>query len=989
MQSAPLRKGSEFVRCLIIGLIAIQVLSTISKAVHAQVTSSAAKAELPNDQLVVRPPPEPLDDFEMDATPADGRPDGWYNDRGATLVSPGYESSRCLRIANDKAGRPARISRAFGVDGRVFSGLRVGAWVRVSKIGHGEHQGEEPSLLIDFLSEKLVSTSRGTLGPFNRVTTGEDDWFYASKIMPVKPQTRDAIMTVGLMGATGVFEIDRLELELLPREVPAQANLVLNEGFELGDLKPDHWTIDGSARRVMGGLSSKAAMELGRGTGRALIGLGRMMDGISQLKISLSAKSQGLRSAGGGGAVAAVFFVDERGAAIVNRQSQVAFRFGGTANWSEKEISVEVPAGSVGAILQFDKIDSAGSLLIDNLKIVDNDGAVRWQPRKIELAPEADRWPVFQAIERIEEGSVLDTSLWGLSNPSGRLTVRGGRLVDAGGKPARLWGVSLLPTAGFPEEGRAAKIADNLSRLGVNVVRFGDLDLAYGPGRSLIDDIYENTGELDPVAWARMDKLHKELADRGIYYSIELHAHRLFREGDGVKDAAELPPGGSAAAVFDSKLTPKIDELAKKIVKEPRPESGMPLADDPHLAWVTQMGEISMLELENGVFLANDRQQEMLKDLQKQSKSGNTKRVHREIETRRVADLASLLKSTGLKAPQAGVGHWQRDADWLETLSAPGLTVIEDRFYWPFQPWAQPEYRSSLFDTTRSMTAAVGSKRKPGQAYVMAQWCSQVPGGWALPTEAADILLGAWAARSLDLDALIRRGLANYPENWGAAATGTGGDRDIFPMPESLSGMPQALAMMPHVASIMRRDRTEATAKATPPATRPSAKTKPVFGKAPLEGWDAVAGLLRINTKHTVGLAGRVGEATTENGRFDGIELALDTPTGVIIASSATSSPIASTNRILVTVMGRAVSTGMRFTDQWQKEIAELGYPPLRIEPVKGRFTWSGSQKIKVYQVDQNGKRGNELSVSQNDGKQVIELDTAQAGPHWEVVITR
>jgi hypothetical protein len=79
----------------------------------------------------------------------------------------------------------------------------------------------------------------------------------------------------------------------------------------------------------------------------------------------------------------------------------------------------------------------------------------------------------------------------------------------------------------------------------------------------------------------------------------------------------------------------------------------------------------------------------------------------------------------------------------------------------------------------------------------------------------------------------------------------------------------------------------------------------------------------------------------------------------------------------------------MRFTDQWQKEIAELGYPPLRIEPVKGRFTWSGSQKIKVYQVDQNGKRGNELSVSQNDGKQVIELDTAQAGPHWEVVITR
>ena len=72
-----------------------------------------------------------------------------------------------------------------------------------------------------------------------------------------------------------------------------------------------------------------------------------------------------------------------------------------------------------------------------------------------------------------------------------------------------------------------------------------------------------------------------------------------------------------------------------------------------------------------------------------------------------------------------------------------------------------------------------------------------------------------------------------------------------------------------------------------------------------------------------------------------------------------------------------------------EKEIAELGYPPLRIEPVKGHFKWSGSQKIKVYAVDNNGKRGMELNVLQNDGVQVIELDTAQAGPHWEVVIAR
>ncbi|MFM7319473.1 MAG: hypothetical protein ACKO5E_21205 [bacterium] len=965
----------------------IFIASAFAHNSQGQGIPSAGKADVPNDQLVVRPPPEPLDDFESDLNPEDGRPDGWYNDRGATLISPGYKSSRALKIENDKAGRPARISRAFGVDGRKFSALRVGAWVHVSNIGHGEHQGEEPSILIDFLSEKLLSTSRGVVGPFNKVTTGEDDWFYVSKTLPVKPQTRDAIMTVGLMGATGVFLIDRLELELIPREASPETNLLLNSGFEQGDLKPDHWVIEGSARRVMGGQKSFAALELGRGTGRALIGLGRMLEGINRLKISLIAKSQGLRSAGVGGVVGVLFFVDERGSTVLNRQAQVPFRFSGTGNWSDKEATIEVPAGAVGAILQFDKIDNAGSLLIDDISVKDADNASTWLPRTVTLAEKADEWPDFQPITAIAEGSVLDTTTWGLSQPSGRISVKNGRLVDSTGKPARLWGVSLLPTAGFPEEERSTKIADNLSRLGVNFVRFGDLDLAYGPGRSLIDDIFENTGELDPVSWARMDRLQKELSGRGIYFSMEMHAHRLFRKGDGFNDASSLPPGGSSAAIFDPKITVLIDQLAQKILKEPRPASGATLAEDPHLAWVTEMGETSMLELENGLFEPTDRQRDILRDLQKKSKSGNTKKFHRELESQRATDFASLLKNSGLKSPIAGSGHWQREPDWLETLSAKNLTVIEDRYYWPFQPWAQPEFRSSLFDTTRSLPAVVAAKRKPDKAYVLAQWCSQVPGGWALPSEAPDLILGAWSARSLDLDVLVRRGLANYPEDWGSAATGTGGDRDIFPLAESLGGMPQALAMLPHVASIMRRDRTEATAKAAPP--RPATKNRPVFGKSPIEGWDAVAGLLKVQTAHTVGLAGHVKDATSENRRFDSMELSLDAQQGVIIASSATSNPIATTERILITAIGKAVSTGMRYTDHWQKDIAELGYPPLRIEPVKGQLKWTGNGRIRVFSVDNNGKRGKELDISQTENGQVVELDTKLGGPHWEVTVSK
>lgn len=968
------------------------IVQASSGRLQAQESPATKAAELPTDGLVVRPPPPPLEKFETDIEPADGRPDGWYNDRGATIVSPGHDSDRGLKLENDKPGRPARISRAFGVDGRKYRGLRVAAWVRVRKIGNGEHQGEDPSILVDFLNSGLTTSSRAAVGPFNAVTIGEDEWLYVAKVLPVKPSARDAIMTVGLMGATGSLEIDSMELTLIPREVKPVENLIPNPDLDLGDMKPDHWLIEGSARRSSPGYESSSCLELGRGTGRALVGLGRKVDDLRRLKLSLIAKPQGVKSGGNGGVVAGVFFVDDRGATVLKDGPPFVLKFGGTSQWTQREVHVDVPADAVGAILQFDKIDNSGTLLIDKISLTDaeNPANGQWRPGDVPLTEESDTWPAFGPIAAIEPGSVLDTTKWGLAAPTGHLSVKQGRLVDTRDVPARLWGVSLLPTAGYPDAAHAAGIADNLHRLGVNVVRFGDLDYAFGPGRSLIDDIFEDTGEIDPVSWARLDQFQAELAKRGIYYSIEMHSQRRFRVGDGVPEAGLLPSGGGAAAIFDPLLTQKIDDLSLKILKQERPVRGVTLALDAHLAWVTEMGEISLTELENGIFTPSERQIEVLKEAQKTFKANNTKKLHHQIESQRVSDWAKLMHREGLKAPIAGVGHWQRDQDWLETLGAPGLSVIEDRFYWPVQPWAQPGYRGSLFDATRSLVAIVNSKRTPEQAYVIGQWCAQVSGGWALPTEAADIIFGAYAAKILDVDALVRRGLAQKPQVWGASATGTAGDRDIFQLSESLSGMPQALAMMPHVASILRRDRgDDPVSLKTKAAAKTTARTRPVFGNAPLEGWEPTDGIVHFVTPHTAGLAGRLEFATSEQTTLGFAEFETNFTNGVVIASSATGKDLAATDRMLVTVMGRAIPSGFRYADQWQKDVAEFGEPPLRIEPVTAKFRWNGTGKIQVFQVDNNGHRGKEVEVLLDNNTQIFTLDGTNTGPHWEIVIKR
>ena len=113
---------------------------------------------------------------------------------------------------------------------------------------------------------------------------------------------------------------------------------------------------------------------------------------------------------------------------------------------------------------------------------------------------------------------------------------------------ARFFGVCLLPPTAFPEPEAADALADRLARSGVNLVRLGDLDTAYGPDRSLFDDARDDTKEFDPVALARLDHLIAALKKRGIYVALELASKRRFRAEDGVAVSGSAPfrrrPGG-------------------------------------------------------------------------------------------------------------------------------------------------------------------------------------------------------------------------------------------------------------------------------------------------------------------------------------------------------------------------------------------------------------------------------------------------------------
>lgn len=928
---------------------------------------------------VERPEPPPLEDFETDAN-QDGVPDGWYNLRDAELVdSGGVEGPHCLKFATDKPGRPARISRIFGVDSRKYEAVVIGLWVRAEGIKAGERHGEDPGLVIDFIGDQLRATGRGLMGPWTR-TVGTP-WTRLAKRFPVPRGTNEAIMSLGLIGATGTLEVDGLTIDLVPLGGTSTNNLVNNGDFELGDSAPSGWIVEYGAHRATPGFRSSSALELTRPRSRGLIGLGMSVEAFSALEIRVMARAQGLR--GAGGAAAAFFFLDNGGRVIPGSLAGVpVLRWSGSFDWRPDRVVVPVPRGAVRAVFQIEKSDANGSIRFDDITITasPDPDVGSWTPYHIE--DETTDWMPVRPSTEIVAGSALDVSSL-LDAPAGKhgfVTVRDGRLGFTNGGRARFFGVSLLPPTAFLESDMADRLADRLARSGINLVRLGDLDVPLGPERSLFDDTRDDTRALDPLALARLDHLIAALKSRGIYVAIELQAARRFRAGDEVDDFGLLPAGGGPAAAFDPTIGRLAFEAAQALLGHVNPETGLALRDEPALAWVTLAGEVSLFDQIDTPEALPPRHASALRSLVQKSTFGPGRRFWEATESAHWKGLADLLRRDGLKVPIAGVSHWRREPEFSATQAAKGLDLVDDRLYWSAPPWISPDRRSLLWSLNGGLVAGASRKRKADRPYVVGQWCQQTQGAWADPYEAADVLLASLTASTEDWDALVRRGLFLHPAAWGSGASGTSGGEDIFQVPQAANGIPQVFALWPHAASLMLRDHS-GTDSTTPGQAHPHPPTR--HRRPGISGWEPARGRLVIDTPHTQGLA---GWPSGEPANFEHLAIETNDTFAVVVATSVGPEPIAEGKRLLISAIARIEPTGFRWVDHWKRDVADPGRPPLLQEPVRARVRWRHEGSVKAFALDNNGTRLTPVEIKVGSEGAELEIDGRSPTLHWELV---
>jgi hypothetical protein len=937
------------------------------------------------EALIERPGPPARDDLETDEN-HDGIPDGWYNARDMRwMTEGGVIGPHFVRFEATRPGRPARLSRAFGIDGRKTEAIVIGLWVRLSNAQLGEREGGEPSLMIDFLGDELRQLSRGVLGPWT--PSVRDRWTRMAKRIPVPPLTKDAIMSVGLLGATGTMDIDGLTFELIPVGGVESTNLVVNGDFELGDPAPANWLSTSDARRVFPGFQSASAIELDRARSGLQTGLAIPVEPFEALDVVLAVRCSGLRV--GGGAGAAMIYYDRFGSRLqAPAEVQPFLRWSGSSGWHSDEARLSVPPGAVRAVVQIEKFDSAGSIRIDDVRIrtapVAEAGA--WTPYHAE--DDTDDWLPVPPSPSIAAGSALDVSFLN-SAPVGKhhfVSVKDGRLSFGDGTRARFFGVSLLPPAAFQETERADQLALRLARSGVNLVRLGDLDTPFGPGRSLFDDTRDDTQEFDAEALARLDHLIAALKSRGIFVALELQSHRRFRAQDGVASAGLLPAGGGPGALFDPTIGKLALRSARSLLGRENPETGLALRDDPVLAWVSLYGELSLFDLIEKPDALPPQYARALRTLAEKSKSGAGRRFWESLESARCKEMADALRKDNLRAPIAGISHWRREAEFCAAQATPGLDLIEDRLFWSPPPWLPPEGRSLLFSSDGGLTAAANVKRRHDRPYVVGQWCNLAQATWSYPHEAADELLGVYSAVQGDWDALVRRGIFIYPLAWGDGPAGTVGGEDIYQIPQVANGSPHIYALWPHMASILLRGRqsrgeSQQDRRKEDTATRPAAKGRRRSSSA----WDPAGGRLVIDTPFTQGVAGWIRDSRAT---FPTLELASDSPFAVLLATSIGPEPIATAKRLLVTALARVEPTGFRWVDSWKRAVADPGRPPFLQEPVKANVVWRRKGKVKAFVLDNSGERVAPVPLdAPTDGEGVaLRLDGTRPAFHWELI---
>ncbi len=139
------------------------------------------------------------------------RASSWHYQRQLELVEApeAPEGDQFAVFKNTEPGRPAQALQGMAVDGREVRQLDISVWVRGENVRPGSAEYDQATVAIVFYDDNRNEAGYRYLRPW----LGTFDWRLVKEKVSVPVKAREAVVRVGLNGATGELAVDGLRIE--------------------------------------------------------------------------------------------------------------------------------------------------------------------------------------------------------------------------------------------------------------------------------------------------------------------------------------------------------------------------------------------------------------------------------------------------------------------------------------------------------------------------------------------------------------------------------------------------------------------------------------------------------------------------------------------------------------------------------------------------------------------------------------------------------
>lgn len=346
-----------------------------------------------------------------------------------------------------------------------------------------------------------------------------------------------------------------------------------------------------------------------------------------------------------------------------------------------------------------------------------------------------ENWRPFTNQREVKAGSALDFSFL-LDAPAGKYgpirNVNGHfEFENQPGRTVRFYGVNLCMWANFLSREECDQLAERLSRIGYNAVRFHHFD------RDVIQAKSRCSTELDMQRLDQMDYLFAALKKRGIYITTDLFSLRSVRPGE-FKQLPQLLGGRNykLAAMLLPEVNANLKEFARRIFSHKNPYTGLTWGEDPALIGVSIINENTILHLLG--FISNSPLQPIVqKQFEEWCRAGSItvteanrkEELHRfllEKYARYYQDMKLFLRKVGVRAPIT-------DQNYISTPNAfsqrSRYDYVDNHMYWDHplflgKAWSLPaQFRNeSVLLSRLKVPAELGPVRVFGLPYTITEF---------------------------------------------------------------------------------------------------------------------------------------------------------------------------------------------------------------------------------------------------------------------------